>query len=136
MSITLKDAYIVVVEDDPNAQLITLDLLRIGGATQCYSRKSVSTAVAFAEKLPKVDIFLADINMPGESGFDLLNIVRHHETLKHAKIVAVTAGTLDDDVQKVRDLGFDGLIGKPIKPREFAEQVQSVLNGDAVWDWR
>ena len=136
MSISLTDATIIVVEDDPNAQLITLDLLRMDGATQCYARKTVASAIAFAERLPQVDLFLADINMPGESGYDLLKIVRQHETLQHAKIVAVTAGTLDEDVRKVRELGFDGFIGKPIKPTAFAQQVQDILNGEPVWYWR
>jgi len=136
MSIPLNEATIIVVEDDPNSQIIILDLLRIGGATQCYTRKSVASAVAFAERLPQVDLFLADINMPRESGFDLLQIVRQHEKLHQAKVVAVTAGTLDKDIQKVRELGFDGFIGKPLNPRSFAQQIQDILNGEAVWYWR
>lgn len=136
MGIALKEAYIILVEDDPNAQLITLDLLRLGGANRCYSRKSVEMALAFAEKLPQVDLFLVDINIPGLSGFDLLQIVRKHEKLQGVRVVAVTAGTLADDVQKVREAGFDGFIGKPLKPGEFAKQVQQVLDGQTVWDWR
>jgi CheY-like chemotaxis protein len=136
MVISLKDAYIMVVEDDPNAHLITLDLLRMAGADHCYSRKSVAAALSFAEKLPQVDLVLADINMPGQSGYDLLAAIREHELLKNAKVVAVTAGTLEEDVQKARDLGFDGFISKPLKATEFATQVQRVLNGESVWDWR
>ena len=136
MSISLSEATIIVVEDDPNSQIIILNLLRVGGATQCYARKSVTSAVTFAERLPHVDLFLADINIPHESGFDLLQIVRQHQTLHQAKVVAVTAGTLDDDIQKVRDLGFDGLIGKPLEPHSFAQQIQDILNGEAVWYWR
>lgn len=136
MSISLQDATIIVVEDDPNAQIITLDLLRLGGATQCHARKNVSSAIAYAERLPQVDLFLADINMPGESGYDLLKIVRAHEKLQAVKVVAVTAGTLDEDIRKVRELGFDGFIGKPIKPASFAQQVQDILNGEPVWYWR
>ena len=136
MSVSLEKAFIVVVEDDPNAQMITLDLLRLGGASRCFLRKNVPSAIAFAEKLPQVDIFLADINMPGQSGYDLLKAVRDHEKLKSAKIVAVTAGTLADDVRKLRDWGFDGLISKPLKAIEFSKQVQRALNGERVWDHR
>jgi CheY-like chemotaxis protein len=136
MTLSLQDAYIVVVEDDPNAHLITLDLLRMGGAQYCYSRKSVTMAINFAEKLPQVDLFLADINMPGQSGYDLLKIVREHPTLSNALVVAVTAGTLPEDVKKARDLGFTGFIAKPLKAIEFSSQVQRILNGESVWDWR
>ncbi len=68
MVTSLKEAYIVVVEDDPDAQLVALDLLRLGGAENCYGRKSVASALQFAARLPQVDIFLVEINMPGQSG--------------------------------------------------------------------
>lgn len=136
MSKLLKEAYIIVVEDDPNAQLVTLDLLRLGGADRCYSRKSVDAALAFAEKLPQVDLFLVDINIPGKSGYELLEALRRHEQLRSAKVVAITAATLEADMEKARQHGFDSFIGKPLKPSGFARQVQSILNGEMVWDWR
>jgi two-component system cell cycle response regulator DivK len=48
----------------------------------------------------------------------------------------VTAGTLEEDVTRARQLGFDGFISKPLKSAEFASQVQRLLQGEAVWDWR
>ena len=136
MSVSLQEAYIVLVEDDPNAQIITLDLLRLGGANRCYSRKTVDSAIAFAEKLPQVDLFLVDINIPIRSGYELLADVRQHETLHQAKVVAITAGTLDADIEKARQLGFDGFLSKPLKPAEFPQQVQRILDGESVWDRR
>jgi two-component system cell cycle response regulator DivK len=132
----ITDAYIIVVEDDPNALLVTMDLLRLGGSDNCYSRKSADAALSFAEKLPQVDLFLVDINMPGKSGFELLESVRENPLLSHAKVIAVTAGTFQEDVQKARDAGFDGFISKPLKSTIFPSQVQRVLDGEAVWDWR
>jgi two-component system cell cycle response regulator DivK len=137
MPTTLKDAYIVIVEDDANAQLVTVDLLRMGGITErCFTRKTVASALSFAERLPRLDLFLVDINMPGQSGYDLLHAVRQHPTLNGARVVAVTAGTLEDDVRRARELGFDGFISKPLKSGEFARQVERLLEGEAVWDWR
>ncbi len=133
---SLLDAYVLLVEDDPNAQLITLDLLRLAGAQHCYSRKTVDSAIAFAEKLPRVDLFLVDINMPLKSGYELLSEVRENEKLNHAKVAALTAATLAEDVQRARDLGFDGFLSKPLKPAEFSGQVEKILNGEAVWDSR
>jgi two-component system cell cycle response regulator DivK len=130
----LQDAYIILVEDDPNAQLITLDLLRLGGANRCYARKNVDTALTFAERLPKVDLFLVDINMPGKSGYEMLEEVRKHEYLRETMIVAVSAGSLAAEMERARQLGFNGFISKPLKPDEFSNQVQRVLNGESIWD--
>lgn len=136
MKSPLTKAYIVVVEDDQNDQLVALDLLRLGGANRCYSRRSVDAAVSFAEKLPAVDLFLVDINIPGRSGYELLAEVRLHEKLHPAKVVAITAGTQHSEVEKARQLGFDGFISKPLKSGEFARQVEKILNGETVWDQR
>jgi two-component system cell cycle response regulator DivK len=133
---SLEDAYIILVEDDPNAQLITLDLLRLGGVDHCYSRKTVDSAIAFAEKLPRVDLFLVDINMPMKSGYEMLSEVRDHEKFTGTKVVALTAATLPEDVQKARDSGFDGFLSKPLKPGEFSGQIESILAGGSVWDSR
>jgi CheY-like chemotaxis protein len=132
--LTLQEAYIILVEDDPNAQLITLDLLRLGGANRCYARKNVDSAVSFAERLPQVDLFLVDINMPGKSGYEMLAEVRAHPTLQAAKVVAVSAGTLMAEIERAQQLGFNGFISKPIKPAEFAKQVQRILDGETIWD--
>lgn len=136
MSIPLANATIILVEDDPNAQLVTLDLLRMGGANRCYSRRSVDSAIAFAEKLPQVDLFLVDLNMPQKSGFDLLDEVRQHERLNKALVVAVTAGTIGLDTSRIRKFGFDGFISKPLRAAEFTNQVQRILNGEHIWEAR
>jgi CheY-like chemotaxis protein len=136
MSQTLADAFIVVVEDDPNANLITLDLLRMGGAQNCFSRRSVESAMVFSEKLPRVDLFLVDINMPILSGYDMLRKIREHAELSAARVVALTAGTQQADVAQARQSGFDGFLSKPLKPNQFADQVTAILDGEAVWDWR
>ncbi len=136
MSIPLATVTIILVEDDPNAQLVALDLLRMGGANRCYSRRSVDSAIAFAEKLPQVDMFLVDINMPQKSGFDLLAEVRQHKKLQNALVVAVTAGTLDHDTSSIHQFSFDGLLSKPLRASEFASQVQRILDGERVWEAR
>lgn len=132
----LANATIIIVEDDPNAQLVAMDLLRLGGATHCFARKSVDSALRFAERLPQVDLFLVDINMPGQSGYDMLSQVRQHPDLQKARLVAVTAGTLAEDVEKARQADFDGFISKPLKADSFAQQIEQVLSGEVVWDWR
>lgn len=136
MSTSLATATIILVEDDQNAQLVALDLLRMGGANRCYSRRSVDSAIIFAEKLPQVDLFLVDINMPQKSGFDLLQEVRQHDQLKNTLVVAVTAGTLEHDTSHVNQHSFDGLISKPLRATEFAKQVERILNGDRIWEAR
>jgi two-component system, cell cycle response regulator DivK len=50
--------------------------------------------------------------------------------------VAVTAGVFAEDVAKARSAGFDGFLSKPLKTAIFGDQVQRVLAGEQIWDWR
>jgi two-component system, cell cycle response regulator DivK len=136
MTTSLQDAYIIIVEDDANAQLVALDLLRLAGAKYCFARKSAASALSFAQSLPRIDLFLVDINMPGQSGYDMLPLIRQNERYQNSKVIAVTAGTLEEDVEQARALGFDGFISKPLKMGDFARQVQDILDDKRVWDWR
>lgn len=136
MNILLSQAYIIVVDDDSTSSLITLDLLRLAGSGRCYHRHTVAQAITFAEKLPHVNLFLVDLNMPQQGGYELLAQVRGHETLEKAKIVALTASTQATTVERAKAFGFNGFIGKPLRVDEFAHQIQQILNGEEVWSWR
>ena len=37
------------------------------------------------------------------------------------------------DVQKLQEAGFDGLIGTPIANKVFPRLVKNILAGEAVW---
>ena len=136
MHIDLKDATIIVVEDDPNSYMATLDLLKMEGSTSVHCCSSGNSAIALAESLPKVDLFLVDIYMPGETGFDVIKRIRSHPRLAESRVVALTASVMYDDIRRVKEAGFDSFIGKPVRPARFAGQVRQILAGDILWEWR
>ena len=136
MSVSLEDAVIVIVEDDPNSYLATLDLLKIAGARLVYPATSGAEAIKLAQTLPRVDLFLVDIYMPGETGYELIKRIRDHSTLQESKVVALTASVMFDDIRRVKDAGFDSFIGKPVRPPRFADQVRHILAGEKLWEWR
>ena len=43
---------------------------------------------------------------------------------------------MPDDLAQAPRCGFDGLIGKPISRRRFAQQIARALTGEAVWEPR
>ena len=136
MSVSLEEAVIIIVEDDINSYLATLDLLKIAGATSVYPCASVAETMKLAETLPNVDLFLVDIYMPGETGYDLIKRIRAHPRLKESKVVALTASVMFDDIRRVKEAGFDSFIGKPVRPTRFGNQVRQVLAGEKLWEWR
>jgi CheY-like chemotaxis protein len=136
MSTDLTDATIIVVEDDPNSYLATMDLLKMEGATSIHCCSSGNSAIAMAETLREVDLFLVDIYMPGETGYDIIKRIRSHPHLAQSKVVALTASVMYDDIRRVREAGFDSFIGKPVRPARFVNQVRQILAGEILWEWR
>lgn len=137
MTTPLEDAIIVIIEDDPNSYLAAIELLKLHGVTVIHPFKDGDSAMTFVDETSeKIDLFLVDIHMPGETGYDLVERIRTKPKAKEAKIVALTAGVLFDDIRRAKAAGFDAFIGKPIKPYEFAQQLERVLAGESLWEWR
>ncbi len=135
-SVSLEDITILIVEDDPNSYRATMGLLKMAGAQSIHACTNVTDAMALAEELPQVDLFLVDIYMPGETGFDLLKLIRAHPRLKDSKVVALTASVMFADIRRIKASGFDSFIGKPTRPGRFPDQIRAILAGEELWEWR
>jgi hypothetical protein len=40
---------------------------------------------------------------------------------------------MNEEVQRLREAGFDGAIGKPLDFENFAPLIERVLKGESVW---
>ena len=130
------DAHILVVEDNvPNFVLIAR-MLAFMGVERCDWKTSGWQVVQFADTLPRVDLILMDIRLPYEDGYQALAHVRRHEKLRDTLVVAVTAYASEDEMNKAREAGFDGFLGKPLDPDRFPDQIRRILAGEPVWEWR
>lgn len=136
MTASLEDISIMIVEDDPNSYMAVLDLLKMEGVSNVFGCASIEKALALTEKLSGVDLFLVDIYLPGETGYDLIKKIRAIPKLKNSKVVALTASVMYSDIRRVQEAGFDGFIGKPVRPARFGDQLRQIMAGEALWAWR
>jgi len=75
------------------------------------------------------DIVLVDMNLPDLEGKAIVVQLRGGILTPQATLIAFTA---EDDARTrrvTRALGCDGLIGKPIDTRIFAEQITQIVQG-------
>ena len=84
--------------------------------------------------MTQVDLILLDIHLPEEDGYEVLARLREDEHLRNARIVAVTADISNANLQRAKATGFDGFLAKPINVDTFPDQIQRILEGEAVWD--
>ena len=128
-----EEAYVLVIEDDPNNLLVATDLLRMIGVRYVNSRASGGQGVKLAETLQRVDLILLDIQLPYEDGYAVLERLRANPKFKDTRIVAMTANVLPQDEARARSAGFDGFIGKPLDFDRFPQQIQAILDGEQIW---
>ena len=80
---------------------------------------TVSTAYDGAEALAlarreRFDVIIADIGMPGLSGYELAEQVRQDPALSYLRLVALTGYGRDEDHARVMSAGFDLHLTKPV----------------------
>ncbi len=128
------DAVILIVEDNFNNFLLMTRLLAFLGVKKCEWKASGWKVLEFAETLGEIDLILMDLMLPDADGFESLTSLRSHPQLKDVPIVAVTANIAQPFLDRARQVGFDGFIGKPLDPDRFPEQIRRILMGEEVWE--
>lgn len=110
MSSQLQSFEVFVLDDnEDNIRLAEIFLRRLG----CRVRGFTSPKSLFAEMASATpDLMLLDINMPEMNGFQVFDHLR--KIGYQNPIWALTAYSLNEDIKKILDYGFDDYIRKPI----------------------
>ncbi len=133
-AISPQDAYVLVVEDNLQNLVLIARLLAFLGVQRYEWKASGWQVLEFADTMPRVDLVLMDIHLPYEDGYDAMHKLRADPRFKDTRVVAVTADSNPASMEKAREAGFDGFVGKPIDPDKFPDQIRAVLQGEQVWD--
>ncbi len=73
------------------------------------------------------EVILMDINLPGISGIEALNILRADPVTAHITVVALSANAMPHDIEKGLEAGFFRYLTKPIKVVEFMDTLDLAL---------
>jgi two-component system cell cycle response regulator DivK len=135
MALHPRDARVLVVEDNVRNYALLARLLSYVGVQQCEWRRSGWHVLEYAsDTMPHVDLILLDIHLPEEDGYEVLARLRDDGRFTDTLVVAVTADVSRSNLERAREAGFDGLLGKPISVDRFPEQLQRILDGKTVWE--
>jgi two-component system cell cycle response regulator DivK len=135
MAIDVKDACVLIVEDNVRNYALLARMLTFLGVKQTEWKRSGWQVLEFVQDtMTRVDLILLDIHLPEEDGYEVLERLRKDEHFDKTLIVAVTADVSQANLSRAKAAGFNGFLAKPINVDLFPEQILQVLQGESVWD--
>ena len=114
---------IVLVDDQPDALERTRLLLENRGAHVRTAPSARHALQALRDSRP--DVLVADIGMPGEDGYWLVEQVRADPTLGDLPAVALTAYARAEDRSRALAAGYQAHLTKPLDPDALTTAVAS-----------
>ena len=116
---------IMIVDDSVTVRKVTSRLLERQG----YDVVTAKDGVDAIEQLENVkpDLMLLDIEMPRMDGFEVTNLVRHHEVHQDLPIIMITSRTGEKHRERAFSLGVTHYMGKPFQEAELLSNVENLL---------
>ncbi len=123
-----RRARLLIVEDSESSRAAIGEHLR---DEQFDFEEAENGAVAIDKfKAARFDLILMDIRMPVMDGYEATRRIREWEQshgLDRTPIIAFTASSFEEDVQRAVESGADLHVAKPVKRDALAEAIRSLL---------
>ncbi|MFL1052263.1 PleD family two-component system response regulator, partial [Acinetobacter baumannii] len=116
---------IMIVDDSVTVRKVTSRLLERQGYDVVTAKDGVD-AIEQLENI-KPDLMLLDIEMPRMDGFEVLNLVRHHDMHQYMPIIMITSRTGEKHRERAFSLGVSQYMGKPFQEEELLENIDALL---------
>ena len=117
---------ILIVEDNDKNLKLLRDVLQFNGY-QTLEATNAEGGLAIA-RARQPALILMDIQLPGMDGVTALRHLRADPSPERIPVIAVTASAMTLPREQILAAGFDAYQTKPIRVREFIEEVRKVLD--------
>ncbi len=117
---------LLYIEDNPANMKLIEQLIALRTDIKLFTAVNGSIGIELARSL-QPDVILMDINLPGISGLEALQILREDPTTTHIPVIALSANAMLRDIELGIEAGFYRYLTKPIKVKEFMETLNVAL---------
>lgn len=127
---------ILLVEDNPDDEALTMDALRTGGL-HCRIDVARDGAEALDYLFGRGDfgtsdpvypphLVLLDLKLPKVSGIEVLAELRSHERTRYTPVVVLTSSSEDEDMRESYGTGANSYVRKPVDFERFTSAVKAL----------
>jgi two-component system response regulator len=117
---------ILLVEDNPDDERLTLRALRRGNITNpvivAHNGEEALQRLGAMSPLPCV--VLLDLKLPKVDGLEVLRQVRSREATQAIPVVVLTSSSEESDIVNSYHLGANSYVRKPVSINEFTAAVE------------
>lgn len=119
---------IIIVDDDPDDRYIMDIAFTKQGSTEHLILSSAGEVITYLQSvvhskdLPR--LIITDLNMPGISGFDLLQVLKGMHRYRHIDVFVYSTSSLISHVNTCLALGAKEYIIKPLFLEDFQELAE------------
>lgn len=118
----LKGKRVLLVEDNRINSEIGQEILESEGVIVTVAENGQLAIEALEQTA--CDMVLMDCMMPVMDGYEATRLIRAKPKFKKLPIIAMTASTLPEDIQRAMDAGMNAYLSKPVQPeRMFVEMA-------------
>jgi two-component system cell cycle response regulator DivK len=121
----MANELILIVDDNEQNRRLARKVLEFAGFRTLEAAGGAEGLSLAVEHRP--DLILMDIRMPDMTGTEVLQKLREDDRTTATRVVALTSSTMKGDRERFLADGFDGYLEKPIRIREFPDQVRKHL---------
>jgi signal transduction histidine kinase len=123
---TLKEAHILLVDDEVASTCLMTNFLNRIGYTQLQSIND-STLVFQTIEAFAPDLILLDLAMPELNGFEILSALRADRRDEHISVLVLTGDSSAKNKRRALAAGATDLLVKPFDPSEVSMRIRNLL---------
>lgn len=126
LPIDLGEEEIVLVAEDDNINYLLIERVLKNINCKIIRAKDGLEAVEMVKNNSEIDLILMDIKMPNMNGYDAFQEIRKFN--KNIPIIAQTSYSFQEELDRIKALGFNGFISKPIEKDKLYNLIKLYLN--------
>ena len=122
----MKNWTVIVVEDTYDDMQLATIILEHDGIEVHVAHDGKQCLQLLQSVQPT--LIVTDLSMPVMDGWQMLNAIRTNPATAQIPVVAVSAYFSSDLEVDARDAGFNACFAKPVSPRDFVNQLNTIVN--------
>ena len=124
------DQRCLLLDDSATNLALNAQLLRTMGFTVTEVKTGEEAIRTCRSSEQEFDLALLDINLPDMSGYQVASALRQLPQCQHTTLIALSAYSQDEEIQRAKDVGMAGFIKKPFRRDDIGPVLAALLASD------